>query len=285
MKKKIFYATALFMIASVLILTSCGGGSKDDKTKQDSIKADSIKKTNKDIPQKDSTAYNGQLLIPSPGEILDALDKLSSTKVNWGSLVTYPAASNYSEKFTKALNLGVRISDAFVALYSKNSSKLGQMTEAINNLAADLGFMKTVKTESDSLKIYSANENYAAFTKTLNRMNAKLQDKIEELGDKDVVLATSIGGFFEGMQVVSGHLKSNYVSENTSLLLQSKLAEKYLKDMDDYGTSFKKTTLGTLVYKNLNDLNALVKDKKALTAEEVGKVNALCTTVHGQIIK
>src|SRR5258708_1514583 len=59
------------------------------------------------------------LTIPTPGELLAAIDKLG--KPDWASAIRPPISTTYSSRAQMALNIGGLIADGFIAVEAKDA--------------------------------------------------------------------------------------------------------------------------------------------------------------------
>src|SRR5687768_16925861 len=61
-----------------------------------------------------AAARTDEVSIPTPGELLTALDKQG--KPDWSARIRPPIATNYSRRAQMALNLGGLIADGYIAV-------------------------------------------------------------------------------------------------------------------------------------------------------------------------
>lgn len=215
----------LILILISLFTIACGsGGEKAPDT--------SDKKERLDLSLDPSL---GNVILPSPGEIFTALDNLD--KVNWAKLSNYSTRSDYSTRYAQALNLGIRIADGFVAVNEESQVQCYKMNGVIEQLATQLGFGEYMKMYKDSLTIPIATGQWKKARTSLDNLHFAVQDKISLKGEKDIVVLGGIGGWLEGLYVVSGHLNNNFKKENCDLLNQGRLLKQYRDDLSSLNLS------------------------------------------------
>src|SRR5262249_27526985 len=84
----------------------------------------------------------GGLSRSMPGEFMAALSKIG--KVDWGSKVRPPIATNYSSRMQTALNLGGLIADGYIAIEAADGQQVKNLGKDVIALAKGLGVSKDV---------------------------------------------------------------------------------------------------------------------------------------------
>ncbi len=235
----------------------------------------------KKVPKTDNTEPKS-VLVPSSNEILLALKKAG--KIKWGSLVTYNKTSNYKGRKKQALNLGVRVADAFVAIFDHDDSNFGYMNNTIFSISESLGISGTIKPYHEKIKKLKAKNDWLDITLELDEMNITLQREMEVKGNSDIVLLSSIGGFFEGINIVSRYFSTNYNAKKVGILKQVHLVDHFVKQLDKKA-KLKKDPTVKKVYNGLIALQKIYKGDKKLSQKSVKKINAKTKEIINLITK
>ncbi len=105
----------------------------------------------RDISKKDTINLNS-IVLPSLGERMNIAIKINDS-IAWSSLASYNKYYNYKGRSKQALNIGIRIADAFVALHDKDKNNFGNMYAVIFNLSKSLGIWEIVEKQKDKLQL------------------------------------------------------------------------------------------------------------------------------------
>jgi hypothetical protein len=234
------------------------------------------------VPPKTDETTPGFTLAPSPGEVLNALSKIG--RVEWSGLVNYNKFYNYKGRNKQALNLGIRVADAFVALHDRDKTNFGNMNDVIFSLAKELNISNLIEDQKNKLKELSQKDDWVLLIIELNTMNAQMQEELIELKEDDIVLLSGIGAFFEGVHIVSSHFKKNYDPEKVSLLRQSALIHHYMADIDKNPKLREDETIKT-VYDGLMQLKRQLESDPAISPAAVDRINAISGSVVNSMTK
>ena len=169
---------------------------------------------------------------------LDHLRKLGQN-IAWNKLAAYSPKSTYTSKEVKALNLGVRVADAFVAVYAEDKSNLQTQSDAIAKLSESLGagaIAAPFKQEADEL---IKGGKWKELRTMMDNLYFQLQPQGAEAdqGDQTISALTAAGALLEGLSVVSTQLSQSYNKEGSNLLSQGELIENTLDKLNDLGSS------------------------------------------------
>ncbi len=122
----------VFALASVVMLTSCGGDKENAETKEDMVEVpDTIKTTVVNV--------GGELFsVPSPVQTALLIQK-SGISYDKSVLHTHNKVNTYGTDYLRALNLGIYGADlGYVSLYNQTQDALGYLG-ALKQLADKLG--------------------------------------------------------------------------------------------------------------------------------------------------
>lgn len=177
------------------------------------------------------SAAKDQYLVPSPGEILSSLDKLD--RVAWGQLASYDTKADYDDKYLRALNLGVRVADAFMAVNSRDASKFGEMSTVVFDLAREIGLGDVLEGKRGDLDNLAAEGRWDELKAALDNVQNDVRQEVKAMGEDELIVLASIGGWMEGLRVVSAHLKDHYAVDKAELLGQARLIDYFLSEIQE----------------------------------------------------
>lgn len=268
----------LFLIVFLCLLWSCaseGQSQSGQNQAQQTLKADKEEGPEKDyaISEADKQQAASNYLVPSPGEILSALNKLD--RVDWTQLASFNQKANYENKYARSLNLGVRVADAFVAINAEDSESFGEMSSIIFDLGQKLGIGRVLTEKRADLDELAGRGAWSDMRAELDNVQSEIQSEVEALGESDLVVLASLGGWLEGLRVVSGHLKDNYSEDNSELLNQGGLIGYYAGELDALGSDATTNPLVGAVKDGLLSIQTALPEGEAakVSQESVQKVN------------
>lgn len=169
--------------------------------------------------------FADNLLLPSPSEVFVALDKLG--KANWVGAASYSERYDYTSDYLRALNLGVRSADGFLAIQAKDKSRLGEMITVIITLAEELLVRETILDKGKTFEELSKQDKWHELHRELDSLREDVMEEIKRLGDQDVALLVSAGGWLEGLRATTKILNERYDSTASSVLYQPRLVEYF----------------------------------------------------------
>lgn len=276
---------SLFLIACGSESTDNGGTSDNGNASTDKPPAENVKKDYSKVSEDEKKMAASNFLLPSPGEALTALGKLGNN-VDWYKLGAFDENSSYSDKADRALNLGVRVADAFVAINAKDKGAFAKMSKAIFEISDDLDISDVLLKSKKRLNKLADSDKWKAMQFEMDNIHEEAQRKLEK-NDKELVVLASIGGWLEGLNVASGHLKDNYNDDNSKLLCQGELLSYYKKEMNALSGATKSNAKVKAVVKAVSDLGAIVDGKEdvVIPQSEVQKMYDIGSAAISAITK
>lgn len=175
--------------------------------------------------------FSEHLLLPSPSEVFVALDKLG--KADWVGAASYSPKYDYSGDYLRALNLGVRSADGFLAIQARDKSKLGEMIVVIITLAEELLVRETILDKGKTFEDLSKQGKWHELHRELDSLREDVVEEIQRLGDQDVALLVSAGGWLEGLRATTKILSERYEPTASSVLYQPRLVEYFNTKLAD----------------------------------------------------
>ncbi len=268
----------------LMIITACGSGGdgttsgNDDQADQD-IRVDA-KDKDFAVPDAEKQLALQNFMSVSPGEVFQALDKMGN--VAWAEIVAGSTTDSYTSDYAAALNIGVRVSDAMVAVNQENRGQVMSYWRSIEGLAGQLGYGDRLGPVEDSLKVNFVLGNWSRIRRTLdnmfNSMEGLAQAERPSRRDRELgVLVT--GSFIEGVQILSNHFATNFNQEDVDLLNQGVTLGNYIQELEGLNMQddlVKQVTAG------IKQMQRIIGDgNKTFSAQDVTQLK----TISGNLIK
>ncbi|NJO01453.1 MAG: hypothetical protein HC880_06965 [Bacteroidia bacterium] len=221
-------------------------------------------------------------LVTSPGEMMAAFKK-EAGNINWEELASFNEKTAYESDVKLALNMGIRIADALVAVVAKDGRKLLQMSNSINEMGQSLNVGTLVDQSKKELAGFLVDEEWDKLAAAVENLQADMQNEINTQNKKDLVELASIGGWLEGMKIVSGHVSKNYQAENTEFLKQAKLFDYYLEKLNKLGADTQADPVVEEVLTAVTKLKNIMTTDSALSKEQVTQIYTISQEVVSRI--
>ncbi len=195
-----------------------------------------------------------KVYVPSVPLVFRSLDSLAKNKLNWRSLAIYSQTTTYSNRYMIALNLGIRASDAFVAAQGKDDDNFLKMAISTAGLSSKLG-VEMDQTLNAKMVDMVKQSKWDEVKKLLDEQQSTMKSKIGRL-DKDASVLVVVGGWLEGLQVVSKALISNYNENNTNAIRNPKVLEYLIGELNNLS----KSAIGNPIVKKITQQLPTVKE-------------------------
>jgi len=197
-------------------------------------------------------------------------------------LVTYNKFYNYKGRNKQALNIGIRVADAFVALHDKDKTNFGNMNTVIYSLSKELNISSLIEEQKNVLQELSQKDNWELLVIELNTMNGQLQEELKKQKEDDIVLLSNVGAFFEGIRIISTHFKNNYDPGKISLLKQAGLIDYYIGEIDK-NKKLKEDATVEAAYNGLMDIKTYLTNDPGVSLSTVEKIQSKSDDVVNSI--
>jgi hypothetical protein len=220
-----------------------------------------------------------QVYVPPSALVFHNLDSLSKVQVNWKTLPTFNKKSSYSNKYTIALNLGSRICDAFVAIQAKDQNKFADMATTVAGLSSKLN-ANIEQSLNDKMFALVKQGKWMEVRGMLDDQQNTVKEKLNRL-DKDAAVLVTIGGWLEGLNVVTKAMTKNYSPAATSVIRNPKLVEYLAGEMNGLSPAAQSNPLVKEVHSKLDEIKNLVNIEKGkpVTEENVKKLAAISSAL------
>lgn len=217
------------------------------------------------------------LILPSPGEILRAIDnftKDSPNKPAWAGYVTVSEGERLPDRAAVAMAAGRDVTAFFLLVHAKDSSKAKPLADNLVTYAEKLGVADAVSAHGEALTAAVEAGKWAEVLDKMDSIYSGIRTKlIEGQADEATALLVAVGAWSEALHVGAGYVKDNYTAETAGLLAQKFIAEYFREEVGKLLTSprFKDSAAVQRSVKNLAALTTLmhVGRGKALPVESV----------------
>jgi hypothetical protein len=218
-----------------------------------------------------------QYFVPSPSDLLEALDH--SGAIDWTALsagigkVSSPE-KDYPNDSDKALNLGIRVADAFVAAKARNKDQLQESSASVAKLGVELSADKGLAEKREQVKKLLNEGKWQELSELLEAIRGQVLGELQTAKDQDSVTLANLGGWLRGLNLVSGALSKDYKAESTKVLRQPGLLEFLQGRLGKLGPGADKSKAVIEVKAKLGEIKELCTFGKDATLPE-GKVKRL----------
>ena len=261
--------SGLIALLMVLFLVSCGNKKSGDREniKDEQSQDQKVEETisGDDIAQMD-------YLFEAPGEAIQALENISES-IEWNDLATFDESIEFANDHVVAFKLGMAITDAMIAIKSQNLTRMLDMNSVAVSLSEQLGLGSVVTANRDSLALLIAQNKWDEVSIIIENLQVSALQKMESAQKAQLVNLIVVGGWFEGMKVITSHLADNYDKDQTMLLNQSGFLNYVIDNLENESIPGE---LGPKLRESLLKIKAIVGDEnpeKTYTKDAVSEIN------------
>ncbi|MES2569807.1 MAG: hypothetical protein V4710_07085, partial [Verrucomicrobiota bacterium] len=158
------------------------------------------------------------LSIPTPGELLAALNKLG--KLDWSARYRPPISTNFSSRPQMAMNLGGLIADGYIAVEAQDSQQVKNIGKDIVAIAKPLGVQQEIINRGKSLTDFASENKWDVLKEELEATQNEAKIAMADNKDPDLVTLVTIGAWLRATDAISGYLVERYTPEGAKLLRQ-----------------------------------------------------------------
>ncbi|MBN1970720.1 MAG: hypothetical protein JXR48_04965 [Candidatus Delongbacteria bacterium] len=181
------------------------------------------------ISENEKSMFISNVVVPLPSEIILALDNL--TDVDWKNTVEYNYSADYEENYRIVLNLGIKVANGFVAIQAQDKKNIGEMFAVSKNLAENFGAKSNLFSRKEEIVNLVNENNWNELRKTLDDMQQKIKIEMAKYHPDFVTLA-SVGGWLQGLNVVTTALEKNYDEKASTILYQPVLINYFIRKLE-----------------------------------------------------
>lgn len=173
-----------------------------------------------------STLFVETIAIPSPGEFFLALDK--ECQPNWTQFASPPAAAATADREFIAIQLGILMTDGYIAVQARDAQALRNTGMDILMLAKKLNASQNLLARSQSIGDFAEKGNWTTLREELDASQNDVRLALIEQMDYNLVTLSATGAWVRQMGVAAKILAANYKPAPSALLVQPALAGHFL---------------------------------------------------------
>jgi hypothetical protein len=224
-----------------------------------------------------------KVYVPPSSLVFKNLDSLTKAKVSWQGLSSFNTKTNYTNKYTIALNLGTRICDAFLSVQAKDKKNFNPMAMAVTGLSGKLG-ADIEQTMNEKMFDLVKKDKWPEVRQMLDEQQNSVKDKLNKL-DKDAAVLVTVGGWLQGLNIVSKALSNSYNADGTGIIRNVKLVEYLIGEMNGLGAQAKSNDIVKKISAQLPELKNLVnvEKNKPISPESIKKISALTSGLMKEV--
>jgi len=278
----IFRQTFVLLIALVAC-TEAQRSSGEEQQSTEEQTTSSSQQIDKSVPitQAEMDSAKMLYLIPSPGEIFTALDKLD--QVPWGQMPSYESRTAYNDNETRALNLGIRVADAFMAIKAQDASNLGEMNEQIFSMSQEIGLGDALFQRREEIENLVGESKWDELNASLDNVQADVRQEVESMGEGELVVLASIGGWMEGLRAITDYLQNDYSEEKAELLELQDLLSYFNEEFKQMDSDVASHPLVTQTQQAVNEILQVIENKDMVSQEDVSQINQITSNLINTI--
>src|SRR5438477_1797825 len=232
-----------------------------------------------DVKQMSKTVEN--VVVPLPGEIFGALNKLGS--VNWREYVRTEKSNNFTERPRIALLLGTVIADGFIAVQAEDAPAVKEIGQRVLNLSKGIGVGNSITPHAKAITEAADKRKWESVRQELDRTQNSVQAAMNEVHDEKLSQLVSLGGWLRGTQVLSSVVTKHFSADGAELLHQPDLLVHFqtqLEGMPEFNLPIIRD-----IQNGLGEVRPLVDVGSArIPPEAVRKINEITTRLDNGIV-
>jgi hypothetical protein len=225
------------------------------------------------------------VVVPLPGEIFTALNKLGS--VNWGEHVRTDKGSNFQSRPRVSLLLGTVIADGFIAVQAQNAPAVKDIGQRVLKLAQQMGVGNSITPHAKAIIEAADKSRWENVRLELDRTQKSVQDAMNELGDQKLSQLVSLGGWLRGTEVLTSVVTKRFTPEGAELLHQPDLLAHFqtqLQQMPTNNPDFKAPIIHE-IYDALGQVRPMIDvGGGKISQDSVKKINDITTKLDFGIV-
>ena len=236
------------------------------------------------LSKEEMEMFTKNVVVPLPSEIIMSLDKLSNT--DWKNIVKYNYSSDYEENYKIAINLGVRVADGFMAIQAKDKKNIGEMFAVSKDLAENFGAKSSIFKTKEKILALVDGENWNELRTELDDLQLQIKGEMKRYHPDFVTLA-SLGGWIEGLSIVSKALSENYSENASTILYQPRLIDHFLSKINNLDKVNQNFDLVKELKIKLPELKKLtnVGLGNSISKENIARISTLSKKIVTAIVK
>ncbi len=210
------------------------------------------------------------VVVPLPGEVFSALDKLGSP--NWHDVLrsTRPQMERRPQI---ALILGIVIAEGFIAVEAKDAEEVKKIGRDVLTLANALNVRKSVIERTKSITDAAEQKDWPKVREELDKASHDVSQAMNEMQSGSLSQLVSLGGWLRGTEALTTVVRRSYSREGAELLHQPGLLEYFQKRLDSMDKRMRDDQLVAMIQKRLPEIRPLIEkpgsDIPAASVEQI----------------
>ena len=212
---------------------------------------------------------------------LNALKPIPFEKV-WRDLPD----STPQDRARLALSTGAVIADGFLTVSAEKQSRIEPIGRVLLRLAKGLGVGDHVTKHSRSIIEKAARKEWDDVRKELVRCQAEVEAALLGLKDEEMAHLVALGGWLRGLEITTSIVHETYTPARANRLIQPELMNYFLDRVGTLNPNFKKTKLGSVLEKNLREIQRLTTKPvdTAIEPDDVKRIRELVREINSRIV-
>lgn len=233
---------------------------------------------------------------PKSADILNALDNLtknSPSEVNWKKLVAYTRENEFFEKTTyddnpaRALNLGLRVANAFIAVGAEDKEALDKTSETLVVLGRSLGVAEELIGQRERIGDLARANKWQEVRQTVLELQGQVEEQLHKKDRQDEATLVVTAGWLQGLHAVTKALSENYHPDAASILRQGDLVQSLTTQLQALGDEAKGHALVKRLIARLPDIQRMcaVAQDQPVSQENTRKLFDISSELVSSISK
>jgi len=166
------------------------------------------------------------LTVPAPSEFFAALDR--ALRPDWASFYREPGPANYPTRPRKAFNLGVLVTDGFLAVEAQDGQQVKNTGRDIINLARALGVGEDVLARGKSIADFADKNDWFALREELEATTNEVRRAMGAQRDEALASLITAGAWLRALEAGSRAVARAGEEEDAADLLSQSALLAYL---------------------------------------------------------
>ena len=213
------------------------------------------------------------VVVPLPGEVFSALDKLGSP--NWHDVLrsTKPQMERRPQI---ALLLGVVIAEGFIAVEAKDAEEVKKIGRDVLTLANALNVRKSVIERTKSITDAADEKDWPKVRDELDKASHDVSQAMDEMQSAPLSQLVSLGGWLRGTEALTEVVGRNYSAEGAELLHQPGLLDYFEERLGAMDRHMKNDELVAMIQKRLPEIRPLIIETNGgIPAKSVDQIHSI----------
>ncbi len=212
------------------------------------------------------------VVVPLPGEVFAALDKIGSP--NWHDVLrsTKPQMERRPQI---ALLLGTVIAEGFIAVEAKDAEQVKKIGRDVLTLANALNVRKSVIERTKSITDAADRKDWPKVRDELDKASHDVSEAMNEMQSATLSQLVSLGGWLRGTEALTEVVGRNYSKDGAELLHQPGLLDYFQKRLGAMDRRTKNDELVAMIEKRLPEIRPFIVAKGDIPAKSIGQIHSI----------